>query len=220
MKPKRVLLFANGDCSDPAFYRGLVRENDYIICADGGARHALSIGLQPHLVIGDADSLDDAVRQEIECLPAEFILYPREKDKSDLELALKRAISLRPRQILLLCATGGDRLEHLLANVLLLEIPLAAGIEAAIIDETHEIRIMERELEVEGTVGDYLSLLPLTSKVGGVKTHGLKYPLHRESLFFSSTRGLSNEFTAPKASIKISTGRLLVIISRNKNKIK
>ena len=208
---------ANGDCHDPSFYRSLAGPEDYIICADGGARHAQAIGLQPRLVIGDFDSLDEAARRQLAGGQTEFVRYPCEKNQSDLELALERAVALRPREIMIFCALGGSRLEHVLANIFLLVLPLEAGIPAVIVDECHEVRLIEREVALEGESGDYLSLFPLTPEVHGVETQGLKYPLYSETLYMKSARGLSNEFTGLQARVKISSGRLLVIKTRRAN---
>ena len=214
MSSFRVIIVANGECRNPSFYRSLARPEDYVICADGGTCHALAIGLQPRLVIGDFDSLDGAMRRQLAGRQVEFHCYPCEKDQSDLELALERAVALRPREIMVFCALGGPRLEQILANIFLLVLPLEAGIPAAIVDERHEVRLIEREVALEGERGDYLSLFPLTQEVHGVETEGLKYPLYGETLYLRSTRGLSNEFAGRGARVKISGGRLLVIKTR------
>ena len=88
MSSFRVIIVANGECRNPSFYRSLARPEDYVICADGGTCHALAIGLQPRLVIGDFDSLDGAMRRQLAGRQVEFHCYPCEKDQSDLELAL------------------------------------------------------------------------------------------------------------------------------------
>ena len=133
----RVIIVANGSAAT-VFYRS-GRPEDYVICAGRGTCHALAIGLQPRLVIGDFDSLDGAMRRQLAGRQVKFLCYPCEKDQSDLELALERAMALRPREIMVFCALGGPRLEQILANIFLLVLPLEAGIPAAIVDERHEV---------------------------------------------------------------------------------
>ncbi len=94
---------------------------------------------------------------------------------------------------------------------MLLLLPLDRGIPACIVDETREIRVFKRELILEGKPGDRLSLFPLDAAASGVATEGLKYPLRGETLCRGSTRGLSNEFTAPRARITAASGLLLAI---------
>ena len=211
MQVKRVVIIANGTLNDLKFYRKRIREDDYLICADGGANHALAMGLTPHLVVGDLDSIDDEVSQELCRVSTEFLQYPSEKEKSDLELALDKAIELRPGKIVLIGVFGGRRMDHTFANIMLMNVPLNRGIAVEIIDEDHEVRLVNSDVTIKGQAGDYLSLLPLTAEVKEVVTEGLKYPLTGETLFFSSSRGLSNEFTGLEASIKVGAGTLLVI---------
>ncbi len=207
----RIVIIANGDMNDPDFYRSLVGESDYIICVDGGASYALAMGLIPALVIGDLDSLRDDDRFKLRKINPELVLHPPEKEKSDLELALDRAVEMDPQEILIICALGGERVDHALINLLLLLKPLEKGIGAAIVDEKREIRLVNQAIALEGRPGDYLSLFSLQAETKGIVTEGLKYPLNNESLFFASTRGLSNEFMAASAKVTLQEGLLLVI---------
>lgn len=214
MPQQRVFLFANGDCRDLDFYRRRINPEDRIICVDGGARHVLDMGIRPHAVAGDADSIDADLRHKLNRLSVEWICDPSiDQERSDLEMALEYVLSLQPKpgEIIICGALGGKRVDHTLINLFLLIRPFKAGIRAKIIDESQTIRLMESELELQGQVGDYLSLFALTSEVTGVRTGGLKYPLYGETLYFASTRGLSNEFASPTARVTASSGLLLVV---------
>jgi thiamine pyrophosphokinase len=211
---KRIVIIANGDLENPAFYRELLREDDYIICADGGSRHARTLGLIPDLIIGDLDSVDPLALPKTGALKPEVISYPPTKDHSDLELAVEHAVKLKPDEILMIGVLGGSRVDHSLFNLMLLKRPLAAGIPARIVDQHQELLMIMDRLEIEGQSGDYLSLFPLAADVEGVTTIGLKYPLANETLQFASSRGLSNELLGARASVSISRGILLVIKTR------
>lgn len=216
MTGNRIVVVANGDLSDPQYIRRQIRADDYIICADGGAVHALTMGLQPGLVVGDMDSLPAHLLERLEGGGTDFLRFPAEKDKSDLELALERAVEMAPAEILLVSALGGERFDQAFGNLMLLTITLRAGIPAKMIDERHRIYLMESEITVQGCPGETLSLFPLTAAVDHVKTEGLKYPLKGETLDFASTRGLSNELTGASARITAGPGLLLVIIYSSK----
>jgi thiamine pyrophosphokinase len=69
-------------------------------------------------------------------------------------------------------------------------------------------------VELSGTVGDYVSLLPLTERVTGVTTDGLRYALAGETLDPGSTRGLSKELASDRAAVSTGIGRLAVIHTR------
>jgi thiamine pyrophosphokinase len=215
MQAKRIIIIANGTLNDLSFYREQIREEDYLICADGGANHALAMGLIPHLVVGDLDSIDAQVKQKLCRVSTEFLQFPPEKEKTDLELAMEKAIELSPQEIVLIGVFGSRRMDHTFANLMLMNLPLNCGIAVKVFDEDHEVRLVNSEVTIQGQPGDYLSLLPLTAEVEDVVTEGLKYPLKGERLFFSSSRGLSNEFTGREASIKLSAGLLMVVKVKN-----
>jgi thiamine pyrophosphokinase len=211
MKYKRVVLIANGDLKETAFYRGILEDTDYVICVNGGSIHALSLGIKPHLVIGDLDSLPAESREKILKLKPTLIEHPPEKDKSDLELALDHAVSMQPAEILIIGALGGSRSDHAFINLLLLQVPFRSAIPARIIDERQEIMLAGNNTVIKGKPGDLLSLFALTDQVSGITTVNLKYPLVNETLHFASTRGLSNELLASSAEVNIGSGLLLLV---------
>ncbi len=127
----RILLFANGDLPDPEAARARVRPDDYILCADGGAHHALALGLTPDRVIGDLDSLDPALLARLQAQGVSFEQHPVDKDATDLELALEAARQLGAEEVLLLGALGG-RLDQQLANLALLASPAFAGLRLSL----------------------------------------------------------------------------------------
>ena len=83
----RAVIFANGGFSHP----DPLLPGDFVIAADGGARYCLELGITPHLVVGDFDSLDPASLQALEQAGVELARYPERKDFTDLELALQHA---------------------------------------------------------------------------------------------------------------------------------
>ena len=214
MQPKRIVIIANGDLEHPGFYRELLREDDYIICADGGSRHAKTLGLTPDLIIGDLDSIDPALLPKERGQKPQIIRYPAAKDYSDSELAVEHAVKLQPEEILIIGALGGSRVDHSLFNLMLLKIPLASGIPARIIDHRQELILVTDNLVIEGLPSSYVSLFPVTAEVEGLTTEGLKYPMQNDSLYTGSSRGLSNELIGSRGRVSISRGILLVIVTK------
>jgi len=207
----RIILFANGDLSAPDHTRSLIRPDDFILCADGGTAHALALGLTPDLIIGDMDSLDADTRARLQKAGVSIRRYPRDKDFTDLELALQAASELHPEAILLLGALGG-RLDQMLANILLLANPDYADLPVTLIAGPEEAQIVRRQIVIRGEPGDIVSVIPLTPDVTGLTYEaGLRWRLSDAELPFGSSRGVSNELVAREARISLRSGVILVI---------
>jgi thiamine pyrophosphokinase len=183
-----------------------------VVGADGGGAHALARGLVPHLVIGDMDSLPDAARADLAAQGCRFVVHPRAKDETDLELALTYAVEQGAHEIIVLGALGG-RLDHTLANVLLLALPELAGVSVRIVAGHQDAFLMRggETRHVSGKPGDLVSLLPLGGPALEVTTTGLAWALCGDTLRFGFTRGVSNEMAATQAEIRLREGFLLVI---------
>ena len=207
---KRIIVFANGDLPDLNKARPLLHADDFIICADGGTSHALALGLTPNLVIGDLDSLAKGQWQELEKIGVSIELFPRDKNETDLELAINRAIELEPKQLVIVAAFGG-RLDQTLANMTLLIDPRLATFDVRLDDGVEEALVCRSQAKVHGRTGDIVSLIPWGNPVHHIRTRGLKWPLDNETLFPEKTRGISNEMSGEVASIEIGSGLLLII---------
>jgi thiamine pyrophosphokinase len=209
----RVVIFANGHLPDPQKALALLHPNDFILCADGGSRHALAMQRMPGLVVGDLDSADKYDLQQLQKAEVPIELFPRDKNETDLELALMRAVELNPNQIMIVAALGG-RLDQTLSNIALLTSPSLSGRDIRLDDGVEEVFFCRDQVQVHGGSGDTVSLLPWGGAVRGIQTQGLKWPLHNETLYPEKTRGISNEMLSALASVKIESGLLLVVHRR------
>jgi thiamine pyrophosphokinase len=186
---------------------------DIVVAADGGALKAAAVGLTPAVVVGDADSLlPDAVEQ-LRRAGTEVVVHPAAKDESDTELAVRESIRRGATALTIVGAFGGSRLEHTVANLLLLCLPELQGLDVRLADGASEVRLIKggTTLTIEGAPGDFVSLLPLAPTATGVTTHGLRFPLTDEPLHQGPARGLSNELASDRATVSLRSGRLLVI---------
>ncbi len=207
---RRILIFANGNLPDPAKARTLLRPDDFILCADGGTRHALALGVRPNLVIGDMDSIEKEQLQQLQDEGVEIELFPRDKNETDLELALDKAIQLNPKEIVILAGLGG-RFDQTLANIALLLNSELSTFNIKLDDGVEEIFPCRGQVHIEGRSGDIVSLIPWGGPVHGVRTENLKWTLNNETLFPDKTRGISNEMMGNTATIKIESGLLFVV---------
>lgn len=202
----RIIIFANGELPNLQKASALIKQDDFIIGADGGIRHVLAMGLTPHILIGDMDSLPSNF--QLSTFDGEVVLYPKDKNETDLELAINHAITLNPKQILILGALGG-RIDQTLANISLLSNFQTFNLKLT--DGVEEISLCKDQLEVKGRSGDVISLIPWQGNVEGVTTQNLKWKLNNETLFFNKTRGISNEMISDVAKISITKGLLLIV---------
>ena len=207
----RAIIFVNGQFDDREAVAQLLRASDILIAADGGALHCLALGKVPDVVVGDLDSLDAALVEELASRGSKIERHPVAKNQTDLELAIERAIQEGANEILLVAATGG-RLDQSLANLLILaqrqwSVPLRVLSNRQF---AQVLRDQER-MELLDRIGATLSILPLSPQVTGITYQGMAYPLQNATLALGSTRGISNEIIASPASVEIQSGILLVV---------
>lgn len=207
------LIFANGDLvAGPAVRAALQYAPDaLIIAADGGARHALTLELTPHLVVGDFDSLTEPEVARLAEHGAEIRRYSPHKNETDLELALLAAVEADCNPIRVIGGVG-DRLDQTFGNVYLMALPPLRGHDVRLVSGKQTAWLaFPGETQITGRAGDTLSLLPLGGDVQNITTFGLEYPLHGEPLAFGPARGVSNVLTGASASVLFDAGILLLI---------
>jgi thiamine pyrophosphokinase len=210
---QRIIIFANGELPEPDQALSLLQGDDYIICADGGTRHAMALGVRPHLIIGDLDSAEQTALQKYTNEGVTVESYPRDKNETDLELAIHHAAELNPKQILVMAALGG-RLDQTLANIALLSDANLSTFDVRLDDGVEETFLCRDRVQVHGRSGDIVSLIPWQGAASEVQTKNLKWALAQETLFPDKTRGISNEMIGETATISISAGLLLVVHRR------
>ncbi len=211
---QRVVIFVNGRIPDLEKVRRLVHPTDLVIAADGGSLYALALGVVPSFVIGDVDSLTSDDRQKLEDAGTQIRVFPRDKNETDFELALKNVISSGFTKILVIAALG-NRLDQTLGNLALLSDDSLAGLDIRVDDGEEQVWFVRTRSTVEGQQGDIVSLIPWGGQVTGITTVGLRWPLNRETLHPSKTRGISNELLGGTASISLESGLLLVVHCRH-----
>jgi len=209
-----AVILSGGTIRDYSYCRKYAEDAGLIICADGGARHAAGLGVAPHVLVGDFDSIAPDEFERLKSMGVQMIRFPEEKDKTDTELAVDFAIEKGFKSIIILGGIG-TRLDHTLANIFLLKKMLDAGVEGMLADERNEVTPVRGSLSLRREPGMKLTLLALSEKASGITTTGLYYPLAGDTLELGSTRGVSNEFEAETARVSVADGLLLAIKSRD-----
>jgi thiamine pyrophosphokinase len=209
----RAVIFANGQLGEAQGVQAELRPDDWIIAADGGAHHCLTLGLRPAVIIGDMDSLDDASLVRLAQDGTELLRHPIDKDATDLELALRHAVERRPDEIVVFGALG-DRWDQSIANALLVALPEFDGMPIRLRHDRQVLFLIPPgpPVDLPGRPGDTVSLIPLAGGAAGITTRGLAFPLQGGGLDFASTRGISNRIRRLPASVRLEKGLLLCIV--------
>ena len=207
----RAILFANGQLADLAAARAAIQPGDRLIAADGGLRHLLALGLTPHVLIGDLDSADPAEVAQAAAAGTRVERFPARKDQTDLELAVRLALTEGAQDLWIFGALGA-RWDQTLANLLLLAHPDFRAARLRLVDGAQQIYLVQSHAVIEGRPGDTVSLISLQGDASGVTTHGLEYPLHDGRLAFGSTLGVSNVLLEARASVWVTQGLLACVV--------
>jgi thiamine pyrophosphokinase len=192
-----------------------IREDDFIVCADGGYKAALKEGIVPHALVGDFDSLGkvpDDIPPGCRVLKAE-----REKNETDTFLCLQCGMEAGCGSFAVAGGIGG-RLDHTVANLQLLFYAVRRGFPMWMMDRDNRVTAMgPGKIHIQCLDGFKLSVLAYAGRCEGVTLEDVKYPLCEAVLTDDFPLGISNEFMGPEAVIRLKSGYLLVFLSRDKN---
>lgn len=214
----KVLIVNGGSLTAEFFCRQYdVFAPDCVIAVDGALELFYRTGRRVTHIVGDFDTVSDEILQ---CYQDEKYVIERhvpEKDETDSELAMELALGMKPDEIMVLGAMG-YRMDHALANLQLLYRPLTEGCRCRVIDEYNEICLIDSRMEFEADeCYRYLSFLPYTDRVTGVRFEGVKYPLSGYDMKKGVMPGfcVSNEITG-HAKVTIDDGILICVRSRDR----
>lgn len=203
-----AVIFTGGD-PVPAAALALVPADAFVIAADSGL-HRVDPGRRVDLVIGDFDSVDPAALDAAVSSGATLERHPEAKDQTDLDLALRAALRRGFTRVVVVGGYGG-RVDHFLANALLLGSAEFADLAITAYVGTARIIVVRARADVDGHPGELCSLLAVGGPARAVRTTGLLYPLDGEDLLPGSSRGVGNQLTAPVATVTIEAGTLLAV---------
>lgn len=206
-----VLIVAAGPDADVARALARVAGDVRVIAADGGASHCERAGLEPHLIVGDMDSISPATLERFTASGVAASVHPRDKDETDLDLALDEACTRGPVDRLVLTGVTGGRADHALAA--LGTLARFAACRPIVIERDLDAWILDaagrRSVEIDRP-GATVSVISL----GGdaiVSGRGLRYPLDNLRLRPLDSRGLSNVVDHPPALVEVESGTILVM---------
>ncbi|SCP98059.1 thiamine diphosphokinase [Anaerobium acetethylicum] len=193
------------------------QEWDRIIGVDAGTEFLFRNGLLPTDLVGDFDTISREVMDNYQDRPDVNIRrYRPEKDVTDTQAAVELALEYGSSEIYIIGGLGG-RMDHTLANINILTIPLEHGVPCYLVDESNKICLLDHGMVLKKSdqYGKYVSFLPHTTEVKGLTLKGFKYPLTNHTLTCRDSLGVSNEIAEEAAEADFSEGILIMIQSRD-----
>ena len=207
MDSKICYVFGAGERSDCDIS---LAADDLVIAADGGFDYLEQLGLRGDYVLGDFDSVLSYD------LPSDCIRYPKEKDDTDMMLAVKLGLEKGYLEFVIYGGLGG-RLDHSLANIQTLAYLAEHGAAGTLYASDYAIRVVtngtvsfSKDLP-ENVPGNLRSIFSLSDTSTSVTIHGLKYEAESITLTNSFPLGISNEFTGKKAYAHVEKGTIAVL---------
>lgn len=214
MADKKCIIIGAGDLTVGSVAVG---EEDLVIAVDGGINYCGVLEIEPDIILGDFDSVNEAQREAIltmkEQVPDRVVVLKPEKDDTDMLAALKLGLEKGYDYFLLYGATGG-RLEHTLANIQCLLFLKNHGAVGYLMDGSGMIFVMRNEeVKLRANLEGYFSLFSLGKEAKGVTIKGLKYELEDYTMTNAFPIGVSNEFIGKEATVSVRDGELVGIVN-------
>ena len=182
-------------------------DNATVIAADGGLTHTAALGITPHIVLGDFDSLG--------YIPKGANVFPGEKDDTDAMLAVRKGLELGCDRFLLYGSLDGQRLDHTVANFGVLQFLADHGARGYLIGKDHIVTVVSGgEIAFPAEATGIISVFCMGEDATGVTIEGLQYGLENGTLSAGFPLGVSNHFVGKTSRICVEDGSLLVIYDR------
>ena len=180
---------------------------DYLLAADGGLAHLEKLGVKPHGIIGDFDSLG--------FVPTGAEVFPVEKDDTDAMLAARKGLELGFRDFIFYGSMDGPRLDHTIANFQTLQFLADHGATGYLVGRDYLVTVIRNgTISFGPEAAGILSLFCLGPDAEGVTIRGLHYPLENGTLTSGFPLGVSNHFTGREASVTVEKGSILAMWDR------
>lgn len=205
----KCLIMAGGEYGPLDRYKQVVDVCDCVLCADRGADYAFQMGIIPDCIIGDMDSISPQVWNHYNSCDVHIKKYPQRKDFTDTQLALQTAVDMGADSVIFIGSTGG-RLDHTLSNLYCGVELVRMGKEVLHFSPECVIYLVSDKLELQGTKGDLVSVLPLGDQAAGVYEKGVEYPLSNALLENHNPFAISNVMKNASAEISLKDGVIAV----------
>ncbi|MDM5232181.1 thiamine diphosphokinase [Lysinibacillus pakistanensis] len=212
-----VVVCAGGPKEELCSFASFSKKEDVLfIGADRGALYLIEQGITPHAIVGDFDSLTHEEYELVMKHTNDRQRFQEEKNETDTDLALLKAYTYQPSEIILTGVTGG-RLDHYEAAIrsiyrlqrehphIVLKIMNHANLLQFLMPGTHIIQADQQYR--------YLSFFAHEETIKNVTLRQVKYETTDEEITLGTSRFTSNEIIGDSGSISFSKGICLMIRS-------
>lgn len=205
----KAALVAGGDKEE---YKNFKTKYDFILATDKAALYLLSQKIVPDLVLGDMDSVSEREIDKILKLNIPLRKFNSDKNNSDCELGIIELIKRGYVEIDLIGGTGG-RLDHEIANILLLE-KYSKEVTITLISNKNKIQVFQIGKYQIHTKLHYISFFSLTD-FSIISLKNFKYDLDKRKIYRGETLCLSNELPGNIGDVEVLEGKILFIESED-----
>lgn len=214
MKNGKCIVIGAGDLTVGQIQVG---EEDLVIAVDGGINYCGVLEIEPAMILGDFDSVNEAQREAIlqmkEQVPDRVVVLKPEKADTDMLAALKLGLEKGYDFFYIYGGTGG-RMEHTLANIQSLLFLKNRGAVGYLMDGNGMIFVMKNEeVRLRDNLEGYFSLFCLGKEAKGVTIRGMKYELTDYTMTNDFPIGVSNEFIGKEATVSVRDGELVGVVN-------
>lgn len=185
---------------------------DRVIAADSGLAACVAAGMHCDLVVGDMDSVDPELLEAASAAGAVIERHEREKDATDLELALDHAVQGPDGGTVFFIGSSGGRLDHLFSIALLIGSPRYSGFHLEARLGGSRVVPVHDQRRISAPAGTTASLFALHGPATGVTVTGMRWPLSNAVLDATNTVGVSNRFEDEAADFTVQGGVLTVVV--------
>ena len=180
--------------------------NNFVIAADGGLKYLNDLNIQPNLIVGDFDSIN---QPEISC---EIVKLNEEKDETDTLVCIQEGIKRGYNKFYIFCGTGG-RIDHTIANIQSLIYLAQKNCVGFLFDGKQVIVAISSliTLSFSSEASGGISVFAINGNASGVTITGLKYTLNSALLTAEFPLGVSNSFIGKECRIECENGNLAIV---------
>ncbi len=207
-KKQKALIVCNGEAPSKTLAHKLAPSVSLVVAADGGANLCRKLGILPHVIIGDLDSVDRGTTQHFS---SSEIIKVRRQDNTDLEKALDYVIDRNISEVTIVGATG-IRVDFTLGNFSVAWV-YAEKINMRFVGDGWFAAPIVKRVEMAAPKRTRVSLIPF-GECSGITVHGLRYPLTNARMRVGEI-GVSNVVEKSPFSVEVREGSMMIFVFRS-----
>jgi len=198
----RTVILANGNFPSHQIPIEFLFKAEQIVCCDGAAQNLLNAGLKPDFIIGDLDSVSEAIKNRF----ASIVVHLAEQETNDLTKAVNFCLENNRTEITILGATG-KREDHTLGNLSLLA-DYAEKANVQLLTDDGVFTPLLKSSALESYPKEQISIFSLNPET--IFTfHNLLYPVINRNLT-SWWQGTLNEAESHSFTVNFDKGKVLI----------